>query len=719
MATKTPRRRPRRKPQTSVEDESFPKTTRPPAREQREPEATTTAAERLHRTFDAAPDRIDIRDWFYHPSLAPLPDRVVSCDSVPFILDQGHEGACTGFALAAVVNFQLRRRNLRRSASPRMLYEMARRYDEWPGEAYEGSSARGAMIGWARHGVCIDAEWPYERVGSQHFTPEIAARAAGTPGGAFYRVMHRQIRDMHAALAELGILYCTLMVHSGWGKPTGAAVNLEYAEQGNVRRRSLPVIVRKDRADGGHAVAIVGYTYEGFIIQNSWGENWGEGGFALLPYEDFLLHAADVWAAQLGVAVAADLWVDHQAADSLAGMQRASDAIPLEHIRPYVIDVGNNGRLSETGNYWTTEADVQSLFHDVIPKATETWQKRRILIYLHGGLNDEAAAAKRIVAFRNVMLANQIYPLHVMWESGAVESLRSLVEDYFVEPDSRAGGIGDWLRRTREYLVEAKDRTFELTVAKPGTALWDEMKENARLASKRRDRKGAVQIVARAAAAKIKDLTADELKTWELHLVVHSAGAIFAAHALEHLLKVGIPFKTFQMFAPAITVELFKDLVMPHVAAKKCPHPTMYILSDVGERDDNVGPGGAYGKSLLYLVSNAFEGRRDVPILGMERFVNSAVENSLADPQIERFFAAPVDGGLPSLVVAGAQAAAGNARGRSSRNGRRARVSDPASDSRSETHGGFDNDRWTLNSVLHRILGRAPAPEFTSRDLQF
>ena len=30
-------------------------------------------------------------------------------------------------------------------ASPRMLYEMAKRFDEWPGESYEGSSVRAAI----------------------------------------------------------------------------------------------------------------------------------------------------------------------------------------------------------------------------------------------------------------------------------------------------------------------------------------------------------------------------------------------------------------------------------------------------------------------------------------------------------------------------------------------------------------------------------------------
>ena len=91
------------------------------------------------RNLDAQPDRIDIRDWSYAPSLAPLPD-VLDCSAeTPVVLDQGTEGACTGFALAGVINLLLVRRGLRkRLASPRMLYEMARCYDEWPGEDYEG-----------------------------------------------------------------------------------------------------------------------------------------------------------------------------------------------------------------------------------------------------------------------------------------------------------------------------------------------------------------------------------------------------------------------------------------------------------------------------------------------------------------------------------------------------------------------------------------------------
>ena len=33
-------------------------------------------------------------------------------------------------------------------------------------------------------------------------------------------------------------------------------------------------------AHGGHAVALVGYTSEHFIVRNSWGTGWGDQGYA-------------------------------------------------------------------------------------------------------------------------------------------------------------------------------------------------------------------------------------------------------------------------------------------------------------------------------------------------------------------------------------------------------------------------------------------------------
>ena len=45
---------------------------------------------------------------------------------------------------------------------------------------------------------------------------------------------------------------------------------------------------------GGHAVACVGYDEEGFIIQNSWGCDWGCQGMTKLPY-DQMKYVIEAW----------------------------------------------------------------------------------------------------------------------------------------------------------------------------------------------------------------------------------------------------------------------------------------------------------------------------------------------------------------------------------------------------------------------------------------
>jgi hypothetical protein len=645
------------------------------------------------KRLDAFPDRIDLRDWYYQPALISLPDSLVNCPLIKpaMILDQRNEGACTGFALAAVVNFLRARQKQTASVSPRMLYELARRYDEWPGEAYDGSSARGAIKAWVKHGVCLRSSWQDDQQGLRHMSDAVIKQAMAVPGGAYYRIRPYNVRDMHTALNETGILYATLMVHSGWATPGAGKGDKPVVVKGHGATLKLPVIKRSGSADGGHAIAIVGYTPQGFIIQNSWGPGWGAGGFALLPYEDYLMHATDVWVAQLGVPVTMDLWAEDKSIDT-AGIQRTSRSIPLADIRPYVIDVANNGELSDSGEYWTTEFDIERLFLETIPAKTRGWKKRRILLYLHGGLNSEADSAKRILAMRDVMLDNEIYPLHVMWESDFLSSVANLFKDLFTEADKLAGG------GFLENLTEAKDRVLELTLARAGSRMWGEMKENAQLASGHAHGKGAIQLVANHVKQARKKLDGQDKTGWELHIVGHSAGSIFAAHALPLLSNLGIPLKSVQFLAPAIRIDTFRELLLPDLEAGRIPLPSLYLLSDKLERGDSVGP---YAKSLLYLVSNAFEGTREVPILGMKACLD-------ANRKLARLFGGTVDG-RPALVVS------------------EGIPPDPAREaaaiqqgvSVSRSHGGFDNDTDTMNSVLTRVLGGVPKRLFTSRDLKY
>lgn len=44
----------------------------------------------------------------------------------------------------------------------------------------------------------------------------------------------------------------------------------------------------------GHAVAVVGYNLDGFILRNSWGKHWGDDGYTDYPYADFGIHH-EIW----------------------------------------------------------------------------------------------------------------------------------------------------------------------------------------------------------------------------------------------------------------------------------------------------------------------------------------------------------------------------------------------------------------------------------------
>ena len=107
----------------------------------------------------------DARDWIYTPPLVQL-DNEIRRPVTNDILDQGIEGACTGFALAAAINQLRATARIDGNVSARMLYEMARKHDEWTGEDYDGSSVRGAIHGWKNMGVCLEENWKNTDVNS-------------------------------------------------------------------------------------------------------------------------------------------------------------------------------------------------------------------------------------------------------------------------------------------------------------------------------------------------------------------------------------------------------------------------------------------------------------------------------------------------------------------------------------------------------------------------
>lgn len=157
-------------------------------------------------------------------------------------LDQGSEGACTGFGLAHVLGASPRSQSPVGEATALELYRQAQREDEWPGEAYDGSSVNGAMHAGRTLGKVREWRWARSNPEVQHAL------------------------SYHAAV-EAGSVWLDQMWEPD---PDG------YLQVGG-------------EVVGGHAYAITGYRPSlerpnavDYWLQNSWGSDWGVDGGAWL-----------------------------------------------------------------------------------------------------------------------------------------------------------------------------------------------------------------------------------------------------------------------------------------------------------------------------------------------------------------------------------------------------------------------------------------------------
>lgn len=624
--------------------------------------------------LDARPDTVDFRDLMYVPTLVEVPIRITLAKyqslypkkKVP-ILDQGQEGACTGFGLAAVAHFLFRRRQVVPDAtpvSPRMFYEMARRYDEWPGEAYSGSSARGAMKGWHKHGVCTAQLWPYdvEQPGGT-LTYERASNGARRPLGAYFRVNHQHLVAMHSALAEVGILYATGTVHQGWSR---------IGADGVIPFPGDPL--------GGHAFAIVGYDERGFWIQNSWKDTWGKGGFALVTYADWLANGSDVWVARLGAPVALDESATKAGFTSLSARSEYS----LSELRPHVISIGNDGLLRPSGPFATTKADVENIFQQDLPRIAKAWPKKRLLLYAHGGLVGEENALQRVEEYRQPLLDAHTYPLAFIWKTDFWTTMGNILKDAFARRKPEG-----FLDNLKDFMLDRLDDTLEPLARPLGKTIWDEMKENALRSTSLAD--GG----ARLALAELNTrLTADP--GWEIHVAGHSAGSIFMAPLVQALCGSGRTIASVSLWAPACTMKLFHEAYLPAIRSGAIRQFNLFTLKDAAERDDHCA--NIYHKSLLYLVSNACEDKAGLffadgePLLGMEKFIlRDRAFKTPTEKEIKQTNPSSVPlFGLP------------NATWLRSPNGLPEGGPDA---SHARNHGDFDDDKATVKATLARILG--------------
>ncbi|MEE9446755.1 MAG: C1 family peptidase [Arenicellales bacterium] len=621
------------------------------------------------RVINVMPDMPDHRDYGYTPPLIRVKASLQPDYKKLVVLDQQNEGACTGFGLAATINFLAGSKTDLQGASPRMLYEMARKHDEWPGMKYEGSSCRGAIKGWYAMGVCKEDQWKYDTSKPGDLTVTRAKAAREIRVGAYYR-LNQRLADFHAAINETGAIFVSASIHQGWMlKGTGSA-------------NPLPKIIKPAQTENqsGHAFSIVGYNDLGFIVQNSWGKSWGRKGFALWTYEDWYENIRDAWVFRLSLStpaiwqVSTRLKVDQGKASTSASQSkpiRSEIAGHFAHI--------DDGKFHDYGQYWSNLKDIQETASLLANSSQKKYQ--HLVFYAHGGLNTPTDSAKRIRGMKEAFKGNGVYPFHFMYDTGMTEEIKDVILRKITRSSERAGSLSD-----------ASDYAIEKLIGGMGRAVWREMKSGAE-APFFAEHSG--WNVVQAFLAKLSGSRPDI----KIHLVGHSTGAILLAYMLE-VMEAQFPtlrVSSVSLMAPAATTALFYSHYRPLLEIDKnhfgIDEMTVYNLSDKLERKDSLAH--IYHKSLLYLVSRAFEDK-----LGGDKKEDTEKKTFGARLLGMQRYSVPLDrrmGKSIDFIYSGTS----KGKGRTASN----------------SHGGFDNDPQTMNDILMRITGSEPKRPFTQQDL--
>jgi hypothetical protein len=662
--------------------------------------AATITVDGREFTTNAVPDPFDLRDLDYRSMLRPLPPRLPRAPIDPLdpafrVLAQEGQ-SCTGHAVAALINAI----GIRQAAeldlpepepvSPYMVYRLARRYDEFAEEADIGSSLRGAFKGWLRHGIALDREWaalaavqgttPLE-ADVDLDDPDFQASCRLRPLGAYYRVNPYRLDDMQSAINELHGIAASAAIHTGWSDP----VPLE-------RAGDAPIWLIKRSANpepaGGHAFAIVGYNEIGFVIQNSWGRGWGGDGFAILTYEDWLESAYDAWVARPGVPNTPFAAEGSRTRVTTGGDIVVHGGPNLTLLRNYVVNTGNDGRLSDLGRFTSSVAQVDAMFDNLAAKhadwtSSDGTAERHVMLYAHGGLVDEENGLKIAERQLGWWLSSHVYPINFVWQSGGIETILGALAD-LTKVRLPSGGLGFDLE-------EHWDRLVERTSRRLFSGLWEQMKANGDGASAKvaGDVRGATLVAERLRAYAARHGAANV----RIHLAGHSAGTIFLSALGPRLVASGLRIESMAFLGGAVRSDEFERRVLPHLRAGRIGRFTTFNLSERAEQDDScpAGPITVYHKSLLYLVARGLERRSQgdpeaVPLVGLEKALDlpltrsrGTLRSAIEDRRRGRVVIAP-GGTEPDL----------------------------RSDARD--HGGFDDDRATMTSVLLRALDRKVPP---------
>ena len=210
---------------------------------------------------DRLPSSVDLRAW-----MTPVED-------------QGALGSCTSNALAGALEYLVRRETGEHVDVSRLfIYFNQRLWDDAVREDVGAAVSHGVRV-LAKVGAPLEQLWPYDR----------RLFAVQPPERVFREAARFRLKDWWSVPVHRHAIRACLA--GGFPIVFGTRVTESFMRIGRDGR--VPMIGAGDRDDarhGRHALLLCGYddARQLFVIRNSWGTDWGDGGYGYLPYDYFL-----------------------------------------------------------------------------------------------------------------------------------------------------------------------------------------------------------------------------------------------------------------------------------------------------------------------------------------------------------------------------------------------------------------------------------------------
>lgn len=230
------------------------------------------------RRLNWRPDLPDARDRLFQPlGWRPyflLPKRIDLRPQCSAVEDQGDLGSCTGNAIAGAIELlDVKNGGGFTDISRLFIYYNERVYLNEVDQD-NGAYIRDGIKSIHKIGAASEAIWPYD-----------IAKFAEKPSPAAYAdANNRRFNGYYRVLTLSGV--CNALA-SGFPVVFGFTVYSSFMSDYVARTGMMPMPMKGDRVEGGHAVLAVGYDKKSqrIIVRNSWGSGWGDNGYFYMPMD--------------------------------------------------------------------------------------------------------------------------------------------------------------------------------------------------------------------------------------------------------------------------------------------------------------------------------------------------------------------------------------------------------------------------------------------------